>query len=281
MPDAGAAARPAITRLPVPTIAEGWALAVAALSLLILYGSNGMASEVGRDFVANPAAAAWLFMPHLILIAVIISGLRPLAALLQAFILTFACLIGLGAWVSSIGSSHASEGVGLFVALEIVLRVLCQRNARQRLRMEELARLGPRIALGALFGTVGWLGATTAGLKVTAPERARATAAAAAKRQESARRDARRLVATIATCMQSVPVTPDSQPIFPATLSALPAANCPEAALPAPPGFVGESAAGGVDATGSHRTFTLRMREEPASDTSRAYEIDQSMMLSQ
>ena len=117
MPDAGAAARPAITRLPVPTIAEGWALAVAALSLLILYGSNGMAREVGRDFAANPAAAAWLFMPHLILIAVIISGLRPLAALLQAFILTFACLIGLGAWVSSIGSSHASEGVGLFVAL--------------------------------------------------------------------------------------------------------------------------------------------------------------------
>src|SRR4051812_14853097 len=105
MTDAGAGARPATARPPLPTIAEGWALAVAALSLLILLGSNGLAREVGREFATNPSAAAWLFMPHLILMAVIISGLRPLAALLQAFILTFACLFGLGAWVSSIGSS--------------------------------------------------------------------------------------------------------------------------------------------------------------------------------
>ena len=162
MPDAGAAARPAITRLPVPTIAEGWALAVAALSLLILYGSNGMAREVGRDFAANPAAAAWLFMPHLILIAVIISGLRPLAALLQAFILTFACLIGLGAWVSSIGSSHASEGVGLFVALQIVLmeRYAPRFDVVAFTLVEMIAAFGGllviALALGQLETPHGW-----------------------------------------------------------------------------------------------------------------------------
>jgi hypothetical protein len=166
----------------------------------------------------------------------------------------------------------------VLVALQVVLFVLLFQSAKRPFAASELPRLGPRIALGGLVGAAGWLGAGTAAMHATAPMRAVAESAAAAKRQEAARRGARDLVATLGSCMQLVPVTPDSEPVFPATLTELPARTCPEATRPAPSGFVIEYTPGSADSAGHFRSFTLALREQPASDTSVSYSIDESMM---
>lgn len=265
-------------RLPALTMLETGSLIVAALSLVLLYAAISGRASIGGKLTSDPAAARWMFYPHILLMALIIGGLRRSAVLLQTFTVLFALLLGLGVWIDSAFGKHSGDGISALVLCQVVLFVLVFRSAKDPFAASELPRLGPRIALGGLVAAAGWLGAGPAVMEATAPARAAVESVAAAKRQAAARRDARNVVMTIASCMQQVPVTPDSEPVFPATLAELSPGTCPEATQPPPSGFVVEYAPAGADSTGHFRTFTLTLREQPASDTSLSYSIDESMI---
>jgi hypothetical protein len=202
-----------------------------------------------------------------------------LAAVVQTFILLIGGVMALGLWLDAAFGSHSPHGYGVIAAIQLPLFVLCFRSAKAPFGYSELAALGPRLALGALVAVIGWFAAGIAMSAAAAPARARDTAALAGRRREGARRDASARAEVLAACLQLSPVTPDSQPFFPATLAELPAATCPEATQPPPEGFVIEYTPAPADSTGHHRAFNLSVHDSPMTDTARTIEVTEAMVV--
>ena len=258
------------------TMLESSALLLSAFTLFLLYGmasaQSGASRPVGND-------AVWMFVPHILLIALIVGGLRRVAAVVATFLLLGGFLLGLAACLSSLTGSHEMQDMGFASVLQLPIFILCFYSARQPFSLAELARRGPRLTLGAVVAGIGWFAGTAMVARANAPYRARMAAVAATERREAARRDARWQVAAIAACLQRVRVTADSQPVFPAALADLPMSECPAAARPAPAGFVVEYFPGDADSAGRHRAFRLSAHDQPVTDSARAYETDESMVL--
>lgn len=258
------------------TPVEWWSVVLAVVSLLLLHAAAAPSMAEGRP----KASVAWIFLPHIVLIAAIIGGLRPLATVVQTFILFGSGIYALGSWANTVfGGPTSPPGYGLLVALQLALFVLCYRTGKARLTFGELGALGPRLALGGLAGLVCWFASGLALDATAAPARARQAVEAAARNSEAAWRGAEARVEVVTACLQQSPVTPDSQPYFPATLAELPNARCPEATQPAPEGFVIEYLPGPADSTGHHRTFHLSAHDSVISDTARTVEATETMVV--
>lgn len=257
------------------TVLEWWSVAFAALSLLLLY--KAAAGELASGTPARNVA--WLFLPHIVLIAMVVGGLRRMAAVVQTFVLAIGGVMALGLWLDAAFGGHSSSGYGVIAALQLPLFVFCFRSAKAPFSYGELGLLGPRLTLGALVAAIGWFAVGIALSGATAPARARDAAVNTGKRREWARRDAQTWTEALAACLQLSPVTADSQPFFPGTLAELPGATCPEAKQPAPEGFVLEYRAGDPDSSGKRRTFHLTVRDSATSDSARSYDVDESMVV--
>lgn len=250
-------------------------MVLSVISLVLLY--MAVAPEVATGRPGTPWAL--IFVPHLVLTALIVGGLRRAAVLLQTFVTLYAALLALGLLVESAMGHHELPGYGLAVALQFPLFVLCYRSAKAPFRYSDLPALGPRLLLGTFLGVVGWLGAGVAMHAAAAPVRARDKGVMDAKRREWDKREAYARATVLTACLQQSPVSDDSVPYFPATLAELPPARCPEAKLVAPTGFVIEYTAGDADSTGRHRTFQLSIHDSIPSDTLHAYDSDESMIV--
>lgn len=259
------------------TMLETSSLALSAFTLFLLYEVE-LAQASPNRMVGNDA---WLFMPHILLIALIVGGLRRIAAIVATFLLLAGCLFGLAACLESIGGGHSGSDLGFASVLQLPIFILCFYSARDPFSLEQLARRGPRLTLGVLVGGVGWFGATTAVARANLPYQTRVAAAAAAAQREIARRDARWQVGAIAACLQRVPVTADSEPIFPAALSDLSTSECPDAGRTAPAGFVIEYVPADADSAGRRRRFRLSAHDQPMTDSARTYETDESMIVAE
>ena len=258
------------------TLLETSTLVPAVATLFLLYGLE--AAQAQGTGTRTDSGDIWLFIPHILLIALVVAGLRRFAVILATFLLLGGCVMGLAACLNSLTGNHESDGLGFASVLQLPIFILCFYSARQPFSLTELAKRGPRLALGAVIAALGWFAATGAVARANAPYRARMTAVAAAEGRETARGDARRMVVAIAACLQRVPVTADSQPTFPNALSDLPKAECPVASRPAPPGFVVEYVPGAADSAGRHRSFRLSAHDQPMTDSARTYETDESMI---
>jgi len=253
-----------------------WGEVVLAVISLILLNS-----AVAPDLAAGKPAReiGQVFIPHIVLIALIVGGLRRVAVVLQTFILLFGAVVALGLWLGAAMGGHAPPGYGLIALLQLPLFVLCYRSGKQPFAAGELAALGPRIALGGFVGVAAWFAAGLAMHAAAAPARARDAAILLGKRREAAKREAYARVDILTACLQQSPAGDDSLPFFPATLGELAGGGCREAALAAPEGFVVEYDAGRADSTGRHRTFHLAMHDSVMSDTASSYEADESMIV--
>ena len=255
--------------------AELWAIGLSVLSLVLLYAAVAPEMASGKP----ESQYALVFLPHLVLAALIVGGMRRLAVLAQTFITLFAALVGLGMCIDSAMGNHELHGYGLIVAVQLPLFVLCYRSARSPFRYQDLSALGPRLMLGVFLGVIGWFASGLAMHAAAAPARERAAAELAVKQREWAQRDAQARAEVLTACLQQSPATADSQPYFPATLAELPNASCPEARMPAPPGFVIDYAAGPADSAGLRRTFRLAIHDSEPSDTARTIAASESMLV--
>ena len=254
---------------------ETMALLLAGLTLYLIYGV-----DMHQARTSGPASYEMgLFVPHIILIGVIIAGLRRIAALLAVFILLGAALIGLAACLASITGDRDAQGLGFAAFLQLPLFILCFIGARRPVPLQELATNIPRLALGAVVGALLWLGAGVAVGHANAPYYQRVATEQAAKDREAATRDARALVIALGACLQRAPATPDSQPMFPGTLAELPRTDCPEAARPSPAGFLLTYVPGPADSAGLHRAFRLTAHNDLQGRDPRTFEIDETMIL--
>jgi len=255
---------------------EWWSIALALVSLLLLYGAVAGELAAGKPI----REIEWLLLPHVVLIALIVGGLRRMAVLVQTFILLGGGVVALGMWVDAAFGGHSSPGgYGFIAAIQLPLFVLCFRSGKSPFSFGELTALGPRLALGALVGAIGWFAVGIATRGAAAPARARDAEELAEKRHEWAQRDARARVEVLAACLQQSPVSADSQSYFPATLADLPDAMCPEAKQPAPEGFVVHYQPGAPDSAGRRRTFVLTARDTGLSDAAQTFEVNDAMVV--
>lgn len=257
------------------TTAEGWSIALSVVSLVLVY--LAVAPEVAGGKPERQYAL--LFLPHIVLIALVVGGMRRFAVVVQTFITLFAALVGLGMCVDAAMGNHELHGYGLIVALQLPLFVLCYRGAKSPFRYQDLSALGPRLMLGVFLAVIGWFAAGLAMHAAAAPARAREAAFAAGKRREATKREAYARANVLTACLQLSPASADSAPYFPATLQELPTATCPEAALPAPEGFVIEYVPGTPDSTGRRRSFHLSIHDSVSSDSLHSYLSGEAMIV--
>ncbi|MFL5561490.1 MAG: hypothetical protein ACJ79K_08455 [Gemmatimonadaceae bacterium] len=274
------------------TAMEWGSVALALLSLLLLYGAVAGELAAGKPI----REIGWILLPHVILIALVVGGLRRVAALVQTFILLAGGVVVLGMRAdTAFGGRSSPESYIFIAAIQLPLFLLCFRSGKAPFSVSELAARGPRLALGALVGVIGWftigIAASGAAARATGvvaavrasgaatPAQSLAAEVRAERRHESAERDARARVQVLAACLQQSPATADSQPYFPATLAELPDANCPEAKQPLPEGFVFAYQPGAPDPAGHRRTFVLAARDTALGDAARSFEVDEAMVV--
>lgn len=253
-----------------------WAsIVLAVLSVLLLL--RAVTPDLAAGFASQDEQ--WVFLPHIILIALIIGGVRRLALVLQSFILVVGIIVALGVVLDNAMGGHSGREYEIAAVLQVPLFILCLRSGKTPFNYSDLTPLGPRLALGVLAGVVCWFAAGVGITAAGAPARALKAATLAKKHREWAKRDALRWVEVVGACLQQSPVTSDSQPYFPAALAELPHATCPEAAWPAPAGFIAEYHPGAPDSAGKRRGFRLTMHDSLPSDTANTYETDESMVI--
>lgn len=268
-----AATRPASLLTPLELLAAGLALLVLLLIYSIEVRSPRMLPHLYADGRNGLADDRWLFLPHLALLALIVAGLRRPALALSALMLIVAAIAGfLALAASAFGESTPLQGLVVVALVQGLLFWACVQAARDA---GATPLQPPRIALGALAGAVGWIACTAALAQLDAPR----VAAVHAVQQSLLRRHneeaTRARLLEVARCLQRVPAGADSQPLFPASLSELTAAGCTAATGAAPPGFRLDYNPGAADSAGARHHFVLSAHEEPLTDSSRTWTIDE------
>ncbi|HEX8850972.1 MAG TPA: hypothetical protein VF761_15680 [Gemmatimonadaceae bacterium] len=279
MSDHAITARPAGATL--LSVAETASLLLAVLSLVILFALESRGFRLGRDAV--PSTELPLFLPHLVLAALIVAGLRSMAALLAGVMAT---LLGLGValvWLSAAVGADSGSSMLQGITLLALVQLLLARSTRHARRNpgEGSPMNATRLALGAMVAAAGWLGATSGLAHLDAPRRAAQTAAQHAARRSANERAMQEQFFELAACIQRSPASADSQPLFPVSLAELAKrGDCPAAARPAPEGFTFDYSPGAADSAGGRHTFQLAGREEPMTDSSRKYTTDETFAIS-
>lgn len=273
--ESGAAPRSAVA-VPMLSVLEWTALAIAVLSMVMMFSTEARGMRMTTSRLA--ADDVRLFAPHLALIALVVAGMRRLAVVLMVPIVIAGALFGLAACLNSVtGGRDPLQGVGFVALLQIALLWVCVLSAREPRR---LALDPPRMALGALAAAAGWLAVSSGLARLDAPLHAAEAAAARTATRAAGERATHDQLLQIAACIQRGAVAPDSQPLFPATLAELAQRDCPAAATPAPQGFAFDYLPGAPDSSGARHSFKLAGHEQPKTDSSRTWTTDETFVVS-
>ena len=265
------------TALPLLSVAETASLGLVALSMVMLFALQSKGFRVGR--AGHIEDEIWLYAPHIVLAALIVAGLRSLAALVATLVLLAAALLGMVSCLdAAVGGHRAFQGLGLVTLIQVLVAWIVWHAKRNP--DEGSPMTGPRLALGAMAAAAGWLAMTSGLTRLDAPRRAAEAAVARSAERTAAERAMRDQFFQLAACIQRSPAGADSQPLFPASLAELARrGDCPAAARRAPAGFVFDYSPGAADSAGGRHTFLLAGREEPMTDSSRKYTTDETFAI--
>ena len=265
---------------PLLSVGETTSLLLAALSLVILFSLESRGFRLG--LAIDPPTELPLFIPHILLAALIVAGMRTVAALLAGLMATLLTigivLVWLAVSVGAESSSYVLHGMTVLAAVQLLLArstVHARRNPAEGSPIS-----GPRLALAAMAGAGGWLGAAAGLAHLDAPRLAAQAVAQNAARRSVNERAMKEQFFELVACIQSSPADADSQPLFPASLAELARrGDCAAAARRAPEGFTFDYSPGAADSSGGRHAFQLAGREEPMTDSSRKYTTDESFAI--
>jgi hypothetical protein len=241
--------------------------------MLLLYLAEAGGMRLSRGSYAG--GDILLFVPHLVCIALLASGMNGIGGIATALTAVayalFAALYALGTLLDG----HSSRGMGFLILVQVVLFVVSVRTVRVRPSFPEVFP-APRHGIVLLLTATIWLGLGPALHALDAPRLRSEAADAATKRAAANSRIAEGQFLKVAQCLQHyAPV--DSPAYYPAALSELAATPGCEGIVDAPPsGFTLEYEASPPNAAGKRAAFRLVAGSVATDDGRRTMTTDEN-----